>query len=72
MMSSTNAYAIEVQGNSAGIVVANANHFIFYAADWAFGALDRKPFRSPAHAERAARDVLLRRSGEASKPTFLS
>jgi len=76
-MSSANAYAIEVQGNSAGIVVANANHFIFYAADWAFGALDRKPFRSPAHAERAARDVLLRRDGEASrgersKPTFLS
>ena len=76
-MSSANAYAIEVQGNSAGIVVASANHFIFYAADWAFGALDRKPFRSPAHAERAARDVLLRRAGDASrgepsKPTFLS
>jgi hypothetical protein len=65
-MSSANAYAIEVQGNSAGIVVANANHFIFYAADWAFGTLDRKTFRSPAHAERAARDVLLRRAGEPS------
>jgi hypothetical protein len=81
-MSSANAYAIEVQGNSAGIVVASANHFIFYAADWAFGSLDRKPFRSPAHAERAARDVLLRRAseassgeasrGEQSRPNFLS
>ena len=65
-MSSANAYAIEVQGNSAGIVVASANHFIFYAADWAFETLDRKTFRSPAHAERAARDVLLRRAGEPS------
>ena len=71
-MSSSQAYAIEVQGNSAGIVVANAGHFIFYAADWAFGPLHRKPFRSPAHAERAARDVLLRRTGEPSRPNFLS
>jgi len=43
-------------------VVANAGHFIFYASDWAFGPLDRKPFRSPAHAERAARGILRRRS----------
>jgi hypothetical protein len=71
-MPSARAYAIEVQGNSAGIVVANANHFIFYAADWAFGTLDRKPFRTPAHAERAARDVLLRRAGEPSRPAFQS
>ena len=66
-MSSANPYAIEVQGNSAGgIVVASANHFHVYAAIWAFGSLDRKPFRSPAHAERAASDVLLRRASEAS------
>jgi hypothetical protein len=71
-MSSAHAYAIEVQGNSAGIVVANANHFIFYAADWAFGTLDRKTFRSPAHAERAARDILLRRTGEPPARALLS
>jgi hypothetical protein len=71
-MSSSQAYAIEVQGNSAGIVVANAGHFIFYAADWAFGPLDRKPFRSPAHAERAARDIVRRRSSEPTRQSFLS
>jgi len=71
-MSSSQAYAIEVQGNSAGIVVANAGHFIFYAADWAFGPLDRKPFRSPAHAERAARDIVRRRSFEPTRQPFLS
>ena len=71
-MSSAHAYAIEVQGNSAGIVVANANHFIFYAADWTFGTLDRKTFRSPAHAERAARDVLLRRANEPPARALLS
>lgn len=60
-MTPARAYAIEVQGNQAGVVVADANRFIFFAADRAFGALDRKSFRSPAEAERAARDVLHRR-----------
>ncbi|EWY39836.1 hypothetical protein N825_04870 [Skermanella stibiiresistens SB22] len=60
-MTSARAYAIEVQGDQAGVVVAEANRYIFFAADWAYGALDRKSFRSPAHAERAARDVIQRR-----------
>ena len=60
-MTFARAYAIEVQGNQAGVVVADANRFIFFAADGTFGTLDRKSFRSPAHAEQAARDVLQRR-----------
>ncbi|PWC33983.1 hypothetical protein [Azospirillum sp. TSO35-2] len=54
-MSQTNAYTIEVQGRSAGIVVAERGGFTFFTADWAFRDLDRRVFRNVGQAQRAAR-----------------
>lgn len=53
-MTSTNAYAIEVQGRSAGIVVADRGGYTFFVSDWEFRDLDRRNFRSVPQAERAA------------------
>ncbi len=53
-MSSTQAFAIEVLGRSAGIVVAEPGGFMFFAADGAFRALDRRVFKHVGQAEQAA------------------
>ena len=53
-MSLAQAFAIEVHGRSAGIVVAESNGFMFFAADGAFRALDRRVFKHVGQAERAA------------------
>ncbi|MBF5094538.1 hypothetical protein F1643_08680 [Azospirillum sp. INR13] len=53
-MSHANAYAIEVQGRSAGIVVAERGGFTFFVSDWAFRDLDRRVFRNVGQAQRAA------------------
>ena len=52
------AYAIEVQGRSAGIVVAERGGFTFFVSDWTFKDLDRRTFRNIGQAERAARQVV--------------
>ena len=52
-MSSTQAYAIEVHGRSAGIVVADHGGFVFFSADGAFRALDRRVFKHVGQAEQA-------------------
>ncbi len=59
------AYAIEVQGRSAGIVVAERGGFTFFVSDWTFKDLDRRTFRNIGQAERAARQVIARRKGAA-------
>ena len=56
------AYAIEVQGRSAGIVVAERGGFTFFVSDWAFKDLDRRTFRNIGQAERAARQVAQQRN----------
>lgn len=53
-MSATQAFAIEVQGRSAGIVVSEPGGFVFFAADGAFRALDRRVFKHVGQAEQAA------------------
>lgn len=53
-MSHANAYAIEVQGRAAGIVVAERGGFTFFVSDWAFRDLDRRSFRNVGQAQRAA------------------
>ncbi|CAO3459007.1 hypothetical protein [Azospirillum argentinense] len=62
-MSTSNAYAIEVQGRSAGIVVAGQGGFTFFVSDWSFKDLDRQTFRNVVQAERAAKQLAARRSG---------
>ena len=53
-MSASQAFAIEVHGRSAGIVVAEQGGFVFFAADGAFRALDRRVFKHVGQAEQAA------------------
>ncbi len=57
-MSSSQAFAIEVHGKSAGIVVADHGGFMFFAADGAFRALDRRVFKQVGQAERAAVEII--------------
>ncbi|HYH19027.1 MAG TPA: hypothetical protein VD995_10455 [Azospirillum sp.] len=54
---SSQAYAIEVHGHTAGIVVAEHRGFTFFASDWAFKDLDRRTFRHVGQAERAAQHL---------------
>ncbi len=56
-MSSTQAFAIEVHGRSAGIVVADQGGFMFFSADGAFRVLDRRVFKHVGQAERAAVEI---------------
>lgn len=60
-MTQSQAFAIEVQGRSAGIVVGHQGDFTFFAADHAFRDLDRHVFRHVGQAERAAARVLAAR-----------
>ena len=53
-MSATQAFAIEVHGRSAGIVVSEPGGFVFFAADGAFRSLDRRVFKHVGQAEHAA------------------
>ena len=57
-LSDAHAFAIEVHGRTAGIVVAERSGFIFFAAERTFQVLERRVFKQVAHAERAASRVL--------------
>lgn len=56
------AFAIEVQGHPAGIVVADRGGYTFFASDWTFRDLDRRLFRHIDQAQRAAKRIYARRS----------
>ncbi len=57
-MTAFHAFAIEVHGRSAGIVVAERGGFMFFAAERAFQSLERRVFRQVVHAETAVHRVL--------------
>ena len=57
-MSVAQAFAIEVHGRSAGIAVAEQGGFVFFAADGAFRALDRRVFKHIGQVEQAAVKLL--------------
>jgi hypothetical protein len=57
-MSQPNAFAIEIEGRTAGIVVAERGGYTFFASDWTFRDLDRRVFRYVDQAERAVQQVL--------------
>ncbi len=50
-------YIIEVSSQAAGIVVRNAEGFVFFAASQRFDRLDGQLFRNAREAERAATRV---------------
>ena len=54
---------IEINDKAAGILLAERNGFIFFAADAAFGRLERRVFRSIGHAEQTARTLLPKEIG---------
>jgi hypothetical protein len=48
------AYVIEVQGQTAGIVARDGRGYRFHAATHSFNSLDGRNFASPRQAEKAA------------------
>ncbi len=61
-------YCVETGGEIAGIIVRDKGEhgFRFYSAVKEFNALEGKPFRNPAAAERAVREHAALRSSRAS------
>ncbi|MDR3467888.1 MAG: hypothetical protein P4M07_18305 [Xanthobacteraceae bacterium] len=57
------AYVIEVQSRSAGIVVRQGHRFYFHAAAEPFVVLEGRPFKSPQHAQQAAIERLRQHAG---------
>ncbi len=58
----SDAYVVQVGGQTAGIVVrdASAETFSFFAAAHRFSALEGRQFAEPYAAERAARRLITR------------
>jgi hypothetical protein len=57
-MSAPHAFAIEIHGRSAGIVVVERGGLMFFAAERAFQSLERRVFKAVGHAEKAALRLL--------------
>ena len=55
------AYIIEVESRTAGIVAKDARGYRFYSSDRIFDGLEGRQFRSARDAERAARTLLQER-----------
>jgi len=53
-----NAYIIEIQNRTAGIVARDAQGFRFFSSERIFDSLEGRQFRSARDAERAARALL--------------
>jgi hypothetical protein len=51
----TNAFVIEVNDETAGIIVKAGRDYLFYASSPRFAALEGSSFPSPSKAELAAR-----------------
>ena len=54
----SNAYIIEIYDRTAGIITSDDRGFRFFSSERTFDSLDGQQFRSPRHAERAARALL--------------
>lgn len=59
------AYIIEINGHTAGIVKKDKRCFRFFSSERLFDSLEGREFRSACDAERAARALL---SEKASSP----
>ena len=70
------AFIIEVDSETAGIVVQDGRAFRFYASTHAFNGLEGRAYSSPREAERAATRHLAERrhdrSGASSPPPSAS
>jgi hypothetical protein len=68
----TQAYIIEIENRTAGIVAKDERVFRFFSSDRAFDGLEGREFRSARDAERAAKALLQERRHLAAKPSFAS
>lgn len=63
-----NAFVIEVGEEAVGLVVREGRRYRFISSSRWAGSLDRKSFRTPKDAERAALGVLMARPHRAWPP----
>ena len=63
----TQAYIIEIDSRTAGIVARNERAFRFFSSDRAFDSLEGREFPSAREAERAAKALLHARRHPAGK-----
>jgi hypothetical protein len=64
------AYIIEIYDRTAGIITSDERGFRFFSSERAFDSLDGQRFRSPRHAERAARALLDSRQSPVNPPAL--
>lgn len=62
------AYIIEIHDRTAGIITGDERGFRFFSSERTFDSLDGQQFRSPRHAERAARALLDARQSPVNPP----
>ena len=66
------AYIIEIESRTAGIVARDEQGYRFFSADRAFDGLEGREFRSARDAERAARMLLQQRRHLLASPSLAS
>ncbi|WP_291604395.1 hypothetical protein [Bradyrhizobium sp.] len=64
------AFIIEIESRTAGIVARDERGFRFFSSERAFDGLEGRQFRSARDAEQAARVVLRRRGRPFNRPLF--
>ncbi|MGY3606310.1 MULTISPECIES: hypothetical protein [unclassified Bradyrhizobium] len=57
----SNAYIIEIESHTAGIVTKDKRSYHFFSSDRIFDSLEGREFRSARDAERAARALFVER-----------
>src|SRR4029079_19665280 len=66
----TQAYIIEIESRSAGIVARDERGYRFFSSDRTFDGLEGREFRSARDAERAARALLQQRRHLLANPSL--
>ena len=68
----TQAYIIEIESRTAGIVARDERGYRFFSSDRAFDGLEGRKFGSARDAERAARTLLQQRRHLVANPSIAS
>jgi hypothetical protein len=66
----TQAYIIEIESRTAGIVARDERGYRFFSSDRTFDGLEGREFRSARDAERAARTLFQQRRHLVAVPSF--
>jgi len=68
----TQAYIIEIESRTAGIVAGDEQGYRFFSSDRTFDGLEGREFRSARDGERAARALLQQRRHLLANPSLAS